>query len=236
MIYMCKTEKEKYIFNADNYWNNSQVVDSFSNATVKDYIKDFFEQYDPINNIKVADLGCGAGRYTIWLAQNGFDVYACDASIGMLNRTKEGLKKIRYQNIEEKVVHSRLEKLPFDDEIFDIVLTNGVIHNAYTVEEFFQCLKECMRVLKQDGILYLSVFTSDTIDEGLEKIDKHVYLTPDGLRMVLFSKEEIIRTLRDKNYKVLDVCDLYDIQVETGVRSLFRATYQKKLLVNVRGE
>lgn len=225
---MGKIKENKYVVNANNYWNSAHIIDSFSNAAVKDYIKDFFKNYDPINNLKVADLGCGAGRYTVWLAQNGYDVYACDDSIGMLSKTKKRLEKIKYKDIDRKILKSRLEKLPFDDKMFDIVLTNGVIHNVYSSEEYKQCLKECVRVLKSNGVLYLSVFTSDTVDEKLKKIDEHVYLTSDGLYMVLFSKEEIIQMMSDLNFQITDDFALYDIQVETGVRSLFRAVYLQR--------
>ena len=226
---MSKTGNYEYAVNSDHYWNNTHVIDSFSNAAVKDYIKEFFEGYAPDRQLKVADLGCGAGRYTIWLAKQGYDVYACDASEGMLNKTKEGLEKIGYPDIEKKILKSRLENLSFEDQMFDIVLTNGVIHNAFTCEEYVLCLKECVRVLKPDGVLYLSVFTSDTVDEKLEKEEEHVYLTPDGLRMVLFSKEEIVQMLSELDYQMIEECGRYDIQVETGVRSLFRAVYQKKI-------
>jgi len=226
---MSRAEVYKYEVNSDDYWNSAHVIDFFSNTKVKDYIKDFFGNYDSGKHLKVADLGCGAGRYTIWLAQNGYDVYACDASEGMLNKTKEGLEKIGYRDIDRKILKSRLNQLAFDDEMFDIVLTNGVIHNAFTCEEYKQCLKECVRILKTTGVLYLSVFTSDTVDEKLEKVEEHVYLTPDGLRMVLFNKEEIIQMLSDLNYQMIEECALYDIQVETGVRSLFRAIYQKRI-------
>lgn len=225
---MGKIKEDKYVASSNKYWNSDHVIDSFSNAAVKDYIKGFFKNYDPANNLKVADLGCGAGRYTIWLAQNGYDVYACDDSIGMLNRTKEGLEKIGYQDISHKILKCRLENLLFDDEMFDIVLTNGVIHNVYTIEEYKQCLKECTRVLKSNGVLYFSVFTSNTVDENLKKVEEHVYLTPDGLYMVLFSKEEIIQIMSDLNYQMTEEFALYDIWVETGIRSLFRAVYRKK--------
>lgn len=224
---MSKAGNCEYVVNSDHYWNDSHVIDSFSKAAVKDYIKEFFEGYASDRQLKVADLGCGAGRYTIWLAKQGYDVYACDASAGMLNKTKEGLKKIEYPDIEKKILQGRLENLPFGNQMFDIVLTNGVIHNAFTCEEYKLCLKECVRVLKQDGLLYLSVFTSDTVDVKLEKTEEHVYLTPDGLRMVLFSKEEIVQMLLELDYEMIEECGRYDIQVETGVRSLFRAVYRK---------
>ena len=224
---MSEAEACMYEANSDQYWNSAHVIDSFSNAEVKDYIKEFFRNYGLGRHLKVVDLGCGAGRYTIWLAQSGYDVYACDASEGMLNKTKEGLEKIGYQDMEQKILKSRLEDLPFEDEMFDIVLTNGVIHNAFTCKEYKQCLEECVRVLKTDGVLYLSVFTSDTVDNKLEKVEEHVYLTPDGLRMILFNKEEIIQMLSDLNYQMTKECALYDIQVATGVRSLFRAIYKK---------
>lgn len=225
---MSRIIKNKYVVNAKNYWNCEHIIDYFSNAAVKDYIKAFFKKYEPAINLKVADLGCGAGRYTVWLAQNGYDVYACDDSIGMLRKTKKRLKKIGYNDIDRKILKGRLEKLPFNDKMFDIVFTNGVIHNVYTSKEYKQCLKECVRVLKSNGVLYLSVFTNDTIDEKIKKLDEHVYLTPDGLYMVLFSKEEIIKMMSELNFQITDDFALYDIQVETGVRSLFRAVYIQK--------
>lgn len=171
----------KYEVNSDDYWNSAHVIDFFSNTKVKDYIKDFFGNYDSGKHLKVADLGCGAGRYTIWLAQNGYDVYACDASEGMLNKTKEGLEKIGYRDIERKILKSRLNQLAFDDEMFDIVLTNGVIHNAFTCEEYIQCLKECVRILKTTGVLYLSVFTSDAV-MSITWSETCAYLDRIGLR------------------------------------------------------
>lgn len=186
-----------------------------------------FLKFPKPSELKVADLGCGAGRYTKWLAERGFITYACDFSQGMINKTKEKLQVFNYPHLEERIKQSNLKQLYFEDEIFDIVLTNGVIHNAYTMEEYVQCIKECLRVLKKDGTIHMSIFTSDTIDVKLKKLEEHVYMTVDGLRMILFSKDEITRMMNEFGYRITDVCTLYDIKVETGVRSLFRATYRR---------
>ena len=42
----------------------------------------------------VLDLGCGTGRYTIFLAKTGFDVYACDLSEKAIEIVKKELPSV----------------------------------------------------------------------------------------------------------------------------------------------
>ena len=66
---------------------------------------------------KVLDIGCGAGRHSLYLQEKGFDVLGIDISPLAVNVCKlRGLKKTEVMSIEE---------LNFKPESFDTILMMG---------------------------------------------------------------------------------------------------------------
>ncbi|MFX0139028.1 MAG: class I SAM-dependent methyltransferase, partial [Candidatus Hodarchaeota archaeon] len=67
---------------------------------------------------KILDIGCGAGRHSLYLQENGFDVLGIDISPVAIKTCKErGLKKARVLSIED------IEKLK--PERFDTIIMFG---------------------------------------------------------------------------------------------------------------
>jgi ubiquinone/menaquinone biosynthesis C-methylase UbiE len=106
----------------------------------------------------VADLGCGPGYYTIPMARfispNGI-VYAVDSNIKCIHAIEKKVKKYNIWNI--KTFNTSAHKLPFiRDDSIDFILANGLLcsmapkNHSVAVEEF-------LRILKPNGIAYLSV-------------------------------------------------------------------------------
>src|SRR3989338_8387091 len=60
---------------------------------------------------KILDLGCGVGRHSILLAENGFDVYACDLSQQGIDRLNKVIDKNKLK-ITTRV--SDMLNLPYD--------------------------------------------------------------------------------------------------------------------------
>src|SRR5262245_41796591 len=75
-----------------------------------------------VRGLNVADLGCGTGRHSLWLAAAGATVTGVDFSEGMLAeaRRKSGANPIRF------VVHDLHLPLPFSAE-FDLVVSGLVL-------------------------------------------------------------------------------------------------------------
>jgi len=92
----------------------------------------------------VLDLGCGTGRHAIWLAQSGGKVVAVDLSAGMLAeaRTKSGAETINF------LQHDLHERLPFESEQFELLVSGLVLEHLRDIESFFA---EARRVLKTGG-------------------------------------------------------------------------------------
>jgi malonyl-CoA O-methyltransferase len=102
-----------------------------------------------VRGLKVLDLGCGTGRHSLWLAQQGAEVTGVDFSDGMLAeaRKKPGADPIRF------VVHDLAQPLPFPDATFDLVVSGLVLEHLIDLAVFF---REARRVLKLGGFAVIS--------------------------------------------------------------------------------
>ncbi|MDR7392424.1 MAG: class I SAM-dependent methyltransferase, partial [Armatimonadota bacterium] len=73
----------------DPFWERPEVVERFASRPPDDRMVALLS--DAPRATRVLDLGCAAGRNTEWLAREGFDVYACDASQAMVAYTRKRL-------------------------------------------------------------------------------------------------------------------------------------------------
>jgi methionine biosynthesis protein MetW len=96
-------------------------------------------------NIKVLDLGCGPGHLGKMILEEGFDVWGADISDNSIQLAKEkGLKVIKA---------SFEDRLPFQDQEFDIVVSSEVIEHIYDTESFIQ---EINRIMKKNASLIIT--------------------------------------------------------------------------------
>ncbi|MDP2919715.1 MAG: class I SAM-dependent methyltransferase [Dehalococcoidia bacterium] len=103
---------------------------------------------------RVLDLGCGAGRHVIYLAQKGYEVYGLDSSAEGLKMAGELLAET---NLTAELASASMYKpLPYPDSFFDaLVCTKALNHGA--IESIRRAIREMERVLKPGGILFLVV-------------------------------------------------------------------------------
>lgn len=114
----------------------------------------------------ILDVGCGAGFDLIVASHltgpNG-QVYGIDLTKEMIYRARNNLEKIGASNIEIK--HVDTEKIPFKNQMFDLVISNGVINLSPRKQELF---KEIFRVLKPGGRLqFADIVAEDKIPSSL---------------------------------------------------------------------
>ncbi|PIY80169.1 MAG: hypothetical protein COY80_04335 [Candidatus Pacebacteria bacterium CG_4_10_14_0_8_um_filter_42_14] len=100
---------------------------------------------EDISGKKLLDAGCGTGWFSGGAAERGASVTSMDLGEGLLNEVKKKCKS--------KTVVGSIEKMPFPDASFDIVVTSEVIeHIPHQILAF----KELSRVLKPGGTLILT--------------------------------------------------------------------------------
>jgi len=111
----------------------------------------------------VLDLGCGAGRHTVCLAENGFDVIGVDVSKSALRIAKEWARK---ENLEEvSLVQATMTSIPFRDNQFDAVISVSVIHHAVK-RDIEATVDEVYRILKRNGTLLANLASANDPRHG----------------------------------------------------------------------
>lgn len=98
------------------------------------------------NEIKLLDLGAGTGRYSVPLAEEGYDVTAVEP-------VKHNLGRLRQKSSLVKAYQGNALKLSrFADDTFDITLLFGPLYHLHSKEEKLTALSEAKRVTKPGGI------------------------------------------------------------------------------------
>ncbi len=122
----------------------------------------------------VMDLGCGTGRHSIYLAQQGFKVYATDISQTGLEITKSKAEKLNLSNIEFE--QQDMRDISFDDNSLDGILCVWTTGHG-TLEDSRKNVNEIYRVLKPNGVVvidYVSIF-DENYGKGKE-IEKDTFI------------------------------------------------------------
>jgi ubiquinone/menaquinone biosynthesis C-methylase UbiE len=104
------------------------------------------------------DLGCGTGNYLAPVAPHVQKVMGIDYNTGMLEQCAAKVEKLGLKHVELQQ-GSILERLPFDDNSFDAVMINQVLHHVDTNGNFSgsaTAVVEAFRVLKSGGLLWIS--------------------------------------------------------------------------------
>ena len=103
------------------------------------------------NRYRVLDLGSGAGRHTVFMSREGFEVTACDFSHAGLKETQA---RCRAENLSVHVEQCRADALPFSDRAFDGVLSFGVLYYL-PPKQFRKAVSEIFRVLRLGGLAFI---------------------------------------------------------------------------------
>lgn len=100
---------------------------------------------EKISPVRILDIGAGTGRYSVALAEEGYDVTAVELvkyNLGILKSKGSSVKA--YQG-------NALKLKRFEDADFDLTLLFGPMYHLYTFEDKLKALQEAKRVTKPGG-------------------------------------------------------------------------------------
>ena len=136
-----------------NYWEKRsdsflvQKRQELHSAMAERWMREIHAQLPEEKNLKILDVGCGAGFFSILLAKEGYQVTGIDL-------TPDMIKNARLLAEEEKVSCEfqvmDAENPEFQEETFDVVISRNLTWTLPHVQHAYQ---EWIRVLKKGGIL-----------------------------------------------------------------------------------
>ena len=106
---------------------------------------------------KVLELGCGAGYDAFEFCRNQADYTGIDITPENIERTRHHLALFGYA---PRLEEADAEALPFADDAFDVVFSNGVLHHTPNLENSFQ---EAHRVLRPGGSFWVLLYHKNSI-------------------------------------------------------------------------
>ncbi len=122
-------------------WMRAQLT-----SPVRDSRRAFLAQLNfPLRGKTVLDAGCGYGHDLPHLARRGAIVYAIDASAKMIELARQ-----HNPTLIANLSVQRLQRTSFRNRMFDVVMSQYALHNAFNLKQVFQ---EMHRVLKPGGLL-----------------------------------------------------------------------------------
>ena len=125
--------------------NYLETIYSVKNKPLTNYPQKFInylvKRFEIKKNQKVLEIGCGRGEFLNEFTNKGLDGYGVDLLYYCKNF---------FPNLNFKKVDMANEKLPYEDNFFDVIYSKSVIEHFYYPDKIF---KEAFRVLKPGGII-----------------------------------------------------------------------------------
>lgn len=170
-------------------------------TTAMKYIKKYLEEFeDP----SILDIGAGTGKYSISLAEMGYDVTAVELVKHNLMTLKKNSDKVK------AILGDATDLGMLEDNSFDVTLLFGPMYHLISEEDKIKALMEAKRVTKDSGYIFISYYMNEyaiikhgfmekniksSIKDGL--VDSNFHITPNSSDLYSMVRLEDIDRYKD---------------------------------------
>jgi len=129
-------------------------------------------------NFIVADIGAGTGVYTFELAGKVKSVFAVDL---VQEHVDEINDKARISNINNvnAICESAISLKSIESDSYDMVLCLGPMYHIKEKSERLQCINECKRISKKNGVIFIAyinkVLAMNYFVKNKKYLNKQIY-------------------------------------------------------------
>ncbi len=119
------------------------------------YIHDYLPKGESKKGFRIADIGAGTGRYSVALAEEGYDVTAVEL-------VKHNIEVMEKKHARVKIWPGDARSMPFlPDETFDVTIFFGPLYHLHGDEEKLRAFSEVKRITKKGGIIFAGYVMND---------------------------------------------------------------------------
>lgn len=177
---------EKNLIEYYNKFNENKRLDRrhgiVEYTTAMKYIKRYLKKF---KNPQIIDIGAGTGKYSIELANMGYNVTAVELVKHNLMTIKENSTKIN------TILGNAINLKKIKDNSYDIVILFGPMYHLISDEDKIKALNEAKRIAKPNGYIFISYYMNEyaiikhgfmekKIKESLKNdlVDNNFHITP----------------------------------------------------------
>jgi tellurite methyltransferase len=141
---------------------------------------------------RLLDAGCGKGRNLVYFLRNGFDVHAVDGREANVEAVRARMRELAPALPLDRARVATVEALPYDDDAFDAVISNAVLHFARDEAHFDTMVAEMVRVLAPGGLLFARLASDIGLESAVKPLGAGRYALPDGSERYLVNEQRLL--------------------------------------------
>lgn len=174
---------------------------------------------------KLLDVACGSGDFVIYASKAINYATGIDISDKLVKIANDQVRKLGLKNIV--FMHGNVEKLPFKDNSFSVVISKSAFHHfrnyKKVFDEMFRCCKPGGLICIDDITTYDKPIVSNVIDYMDKLMDvSHNHRIPIGEFNKLFSKKgiKVIKTKVNEFERSVDDYQKHALQTPMNVKKV----------------
>lgn len=224
-----------------NYDEDERLTTKYGQVefiTTMKYINKFLKK-----GMRVLEVGAGTGRYSLTIAENGFQVDAIELIQHNIDIFKSKMKGKCTADIRQG---NAMDLSCYNDETFDITLVLGPLYHLFNDNDKKRAISEAIRVTKKGGVIFTSYcmneatiiswgFQQGNILQGIESgiVDRNTFkcLSNPSLLFEMYRKEEIDKLMAGFEVERLHfvATDLFTRHMRSTINEMDETMFQAYL-------
>ncbi len=154
--------------------------------------------------MRVLDAACGGGRNLVYLLQSGFEVFATDGDVQAVGAVRQLAAHLAPTLPPENFRIEPVERMSFDDDFADVVLSSAVLHFARDTAQFDAMVAEMWRVLKPGGMLFCRLASNIGMEDRVTPLGGRRFALPDGSERYLVDEPILMDLTARLRWRLMD--------------------------------
>lgn len=183
-------------------WSLPSTVAGFAGGTPNPVLMDYAARVRRQRpESRALDIGCGAGRNAVPLAQQGWQVVGLDLSVPML---QAALSRAAHTAVRScHLVLSAMDRLPVTDASMDLVIAHGIWNLSTSDAQFRRAVREAARVARPGAGLFVFTFSRHTLPDSATPVDGEtfIYRQFSGQPQCFLTEAELLMEMKDAGFE-----------------------------------
>ena len=168
----------------------ASLLDEFGHIDI--YLFDQLLRGRILPGMRVLDAACGTGRNLVYLLRHGVDVSAVDRDPHAVALVRTLAAQLAPGLSPERFRVEPVERMSFDSESMDVVVSNSVLHFAHDDQHFDAMVLEMWRVLKPGGLLFCRLSSTIGMEHRMRPLGGGRFQLPDGADWYLVDEARLM--------------------------------------------